>query len=491
MNSKTLSFILLILSIDICRMSCSSKHCNKYFENCEENKEDLVDPYAMFDPEIDVNEKKSEENKQEKAKVLMKQISADSNDSQCSCKELANCQKYGSSKQTVISQNEFLYLKRSVKKLASKFLSLGGEVSGSIHVDLTIKNSDITTMKLFIKNPSNKIQDLDNVLSEMINGAVVFKPEEYQSTNNVYVYLQYVGAVVVIVVCSVIWFIKPRLTLRSVISTVSVFVILLDIIWNWIYLVKKEYSDLYSEMDKKSLPDSCHPEKLTWGSYLSLWFSNDYSFSVQCKKYYESIHVSPELKVSPMKAVTETFKHIVLYPLQFLGEYIGLFYQRLFSQLSWFLMVPVSIIITLLMFLLLIMLFGYRIRFPFFLGGLEPASDSRRTRESDNNEKHLMLEILKGKYHLIKSDSIKSISIQSTSESENEHQRLCDSERSTVTITELEEEPSLSISKRNVLPKGLTSKSICEHKGLCEKSEEDSRKFIEDELENEASENKN
>lgn len=495
MNLKIIFVITLFNCINRI-ISIKDKHCNEFFESCD--KKDVVDPFDMFGEEIEENHKNAknkiltktihQESKQVTSALISK---SDENVTSCSCEELSYCQKNLKEKikRTSDCENDFLYLKRTIKKMVNKYGSLGIDKSDTTFIKITIRNSDIDIMNSFNVKPCDRIQELDGILSEMINSAEIYNPLNDKNYDKIlFLESEYIIiSIAVFIQITILWYISLHFPIRKIVSVISMFLFIINVAWHWIYLVKKEYSNLYAELDKTNLPLSCHPEQLSWGNFIRLWFSNDFSFDKQCKKYFENIHISPMLKITPMMAVSETVSQLILHPFQILGENIGLFYQKLFSQLSWYLKLPVGIFIVLFMFMLLIMLFGYRIRLPFFLGSIEPASSSKFTKES--NDSHLMQGILRGEYQILKSESIKSISMQPESEIKTEYQ---------ITATDISKyrinEESDNILPLNLLKSGLCKDvkgkqtELCECKNLCQKFESvlNSRKFIEDEENNES-----
>jgi hypothetical protein len=76
-----------------------------------------------------------------------------------------------------------------------------------------------------------------------------------------------------------------------------------------------------------------------------------------------------------------------LHPIDQLGEKLGMFFSRVLAENSYMASIGVTILSFAFLALILIMSCGYSIRFPFFLGAIEPH------REQSANVQKLVLEI--------------------------------------------------------------------------------------------------
>jgi hypothetical protein len=84
-------------------------------------------------------------------------------------------------------------------------------------------------------------------------------------------------------------------------------------------------------------------------------------------------------------AVAETLTLFIVQPLGHIGEHLGKFFTLLLSELSFLSALPVLLFVFLLILLLAVMMFNYKIRLPFLLASIEPQS-----RHPPNSQVHLL-----------------------------------------------------------------------------------------------------
>ncbi|XP_061175199.1 chloride channel CLIC-like protein 1 [Saccostrea echinata] len=92
----------------------------------------------------------------------------------------------------------------------------------------------------------------------------------------------------------------------------------------------------------------------------------------KCQKYYEHIMIDPIVKVPPTKAVGVTFVRFFLSPLKDVGAALSTFIKELLIDLPITLYPVAMVMVVVFLFLFLFMIFGYSIKFPFFLS-IEPS----------------------------------------------------------------------------------------------------------------------
>ena len=73
-------------------------------------------------------------------------------------------------------------------------------------------------------------------------------------------------------------------------------------------------------------------------------------------------------------AIAETITVLLVQPLEQIGTHLGIFFSSLLANLSWISAVPVLIFVFMIIFVVIIMMCGYKIRLPFLLASIEPQS---------------------------------------------------------------------------------------------------------------------
>lgn len=105
----------------------------------------------------------------------------------------------------------------------------------------------------------------------------------------------------------------------------------------------------------------------------------------KCQKYYEHVMIDPFLKVPPTKAVGVTFVRFFLSPLKDVGASLSSFIRELLIDLPLTLYPVAMAMVTVFLFLILFMTFGYSLRLPFFLS-IEPSPYHAVTGGSSNQQ---------------------------------------------------------------------------------------------------------
>lgn len=79
-------------------------------------------------------------------------------------------------------------------------------------------------------------------------------------------------------------------------------------------------------------PEHCRPGH-TPGWFQ--WFLGQRESSVECEKYYESLHIDPVLQVNPLLVLTELLSKALFDPLANLGSALGKFTRNFAEQQTW------------------------------------------------------------------------------------------------------------------------------------------------------------
>ena len=150
--------------------------------------------------------------------------------------------------------------------------------------------------------------------------------------------------------------------------------LVVSFVWNWVLLYKKAVAKKHTTlMSSSQIPAECFKEK-SWWNYFSA--SNQ-----KCLEYHEALMVDPILEVTPTMAVAETVTVLVLHPMEQIGHHLGKFFSAIASTQSWLTMAPVLAFSFALVFLIAIMICGYKVRLPYLMATIEPGT--RPTPEPD------------------------------------------------------------------------------------------------------------
>jgi len=93
----------------------------------------------------------------------------------------------------------------------------------------------------------------------------------------------------------------------------------------------------------------------------------------RCDEYHKAIHVDPIYEVNPLMAVVDLLTNLFFHPIASLGPSIGAMFSGLLEAVPTVWKVPVLLVFVLLIMFVMILMSGYQIRLPLFLGEIGPA----------------------------------------------------------------------------------------------------------------------
>ena len=227
----------------------------------------------------------------------------------------------------------------------------------------------------------------------------------------------------------------------------KLFVLMLVIssLWHWGHMYKKAVLKKQMVlMESHDVPHECFKEK-SWKDY---FFDND----KKCKDYHSALLVDPLWEVTPTMAIAETITVLLVQPLEQLGTHLGIFFSSLLANLSWLSAVPVLIFVFMLIFVVIIMMCGYKIRLPFLLASIEPQSrvePQLQTLHLEQKVQELQIEISQMKdskealaTSTITTHSVKQVAMDSSEnvdsslQNSNPQQQMHSEQRTVVKVSE-------------------------------------------------------
>jgi len=287
-----------------------------------------------------------------------------------------------------------VFLKRYVNHLLSK-LDLNGPVDnfGShLKLEIQLSASQVRTLQIYSQN-SDKVPptDIDHILSSYIKNV-----ETFQASPMLETFKEHISSardpltVMVLLLCLVYIGIT---VLRSLPPTYSALLILiLSVSWHWLHLFKKAWAGKHAKLLKSTeVPPECRPHEMTWWQSIQSSGRAVFSSVDKCEEYHKNIMVDPIYEVNPMVALVDLVTSLILHPLSSLGQNVGFMFSGLLEAVPFFWRPVILILFVLLVMFVLILLSGYRIRLPFFLGEIGPA----RNEAANSSSSLEMREILK------------------------------------------------------------------------------------------------
>ena len=300
-------------------------------------------------------------------------FSANSSGTNCSCQGFA----------PVPIEDTFTY--RHVKHLLKLLEVDDGDADQEIlrfDAKFELTRAQVRTLQRFVEDQNKKkksvkerlgmLHDVDQILNSFIVSAVVEQTEEFDFSNLFQGYStkfkNYLPSGEDLFWCILLggglgltYFLWIGLPLWKW----FLLLLALSSVWHWGHMYKKAVLKKHIALiNSHTIPHECFSDK----SWTSLIFDSN----KKCAEYHEALLVDPLWEVTPTMAVAETVTVFVVQPMGKIGEHLGKFFYGLTSQLSWLSSLPVLLFVFLLILMIVVMMFGYRIRLPFFLASFEP-----------------------------------------------------------------------------------------------------------------------
>ena len=145
--------------------------------------------------------------------------------------------------------------------------------------------------------------------------------------------------------------------------------------WEWSLMYKKVLAKKFEMMVRENggIPAHCSPDAK---SFLHRLLPGVFSNDKDCIRYQEALTVNAYLEVNPAMAVVETLSKLLLQPLGHLGEKLGIFFNEVLSANTYLASPAVAFFSVCLLVVIIVILGGYKIKLPFFLGSIEPRQNS-------------------------------------------------------------------------------------------------------------------
>ena len=288
------------------------------------------------------------------------------------------------------------FLKRHIQRIIHKLNIKDDTKQVNADIHITLSTYDIQSLKNFVQlDPSTAshsermkiLHSLESTLETMLEYVENFENDHHVRSNSAVVYLSaaiswlethfdMIPLVIAMILTFCLWRGFPMWKL-----TISILVISCG--WEWSLMYKKVLAKKFEMMirDGGDIPSHCSPDKK---SFLHRLLPSVFSDSKDCIRFQEALTVNAYLEVNPAMAVVETFSKLMLQPLGHLGEKLGLFFSEVLSANSYLASPAVAILSVCLLIVIIVILGGYKIRLPFFLGSIEPQQRSEISSENSS-----------------------------------------------------------------------------------------------------------
>jgi len=344
-----------------------------------QDKTEWVDPLDMgiYEPSEPVIDKKLLENLQNdlticKAKLKICQTEKEKPE-KAPVKEEKPVTK-PKSKVTESTLPNDLFMKRHVKVLLTKMmLAIDEDVHLSLEIKLTAR--DIAVLRAFTENGSAKVQDVDPILSSFIHSVEEFHVKPWSWKEDFGHILPELREPLLLALATgtfvyVLFLLMHHLPWWKMLMILAIFAVSL----HWMRMYKKSWAAKHATlMSSGTVPPECHPQQMSWLQSLQYTARHAMSGTDRCGEYHEAIMVDPLYEVNPLTAAVDLLTNLLLHPMSALGGQMGKMFAGLLENVPFFWRVPVLLVFTMMLMFGMVMVAGYRIRLPMWLGAIEPA----------------------------------------------------------------------------------------------------------------------
>lgn len=272
----------------------------------------------------------------------------------CDCKALRReTKKCGEQvKQLRLSQvladgqhdREFIYLRRLALNVIYSARFGGDEMPSNVKFEILLSSDDVATLEKLATDGNSKSSQLEQKLSTILSSSVVTPDELPHGTNALLGRLaqawgQTMGPVDVrlaVPACALlgvflIIMIRGR-PWKVFIFMGAFYFLLLSFVWHWTFCYQLEHARRDAYISRNVVPpEHCQP------GYSPGWIQRilGRDSSVDCDKYYESLHIDPVWQVNPLFVLTELLSRALFNPLSNLGTALGKFARNFAEHQTW------------------------------------------------------------------------------------------------------------------------------------------------------------
>ncbi|XP_052774071.1 chloride channel CLIC-like protein 1 isoform X1 [Mya arenaria] len=247
---------------------------------------------------------------------------------------------------------------------------LQGSQDYMMHVTLTADR--ITILERFVKGGNKQhVHDVHEVLGGMIHHVASSNLSRMEKMalwleNKIGLKLdRLIQFFMLVALASIVLLVEVRIGIpwRKRVGQLIILMFVVSIPWTWLELYKQAEIKQQS-MATRTTPSECeNGEQDYWTSLKSYFTLQD----DKCLEYYEHLMIDPVIKVPPTKAIGVTFVRFFVAPLKDVGAAMSEFIRALLIDLP-LTLYPIAIaMVSIFLFMILFMWFGYSIRLPFFL----------------------------------------------------------------------------------------------------------------------------
>lgn len=267
-----------------------------------------------------------------------------------------------------------IFLKRHVSQLISK-LGLTIDTSAHLKLEIQLSQFQVQTLQNFVSlNSGIHAVDVDHILSSFIKSVETYERSPWIETIKDKIILLKDPLLVLIMAIALVYLVFMVLR-RMPPFKIFLLVLVVSVVWHWVHMYKATWATKHSKLLQNNIiPAECRPQDMTWFQTIQSSASSVFSSVDKCEEYHKAILVDPIYEVNPLTAVVDLITKLLLHPLSSLGKEVGSMFTGLLGSVPFFWKIPVLLVFVVLLMFIMILIAGYRVRLPMFLGEIGPAN---------------------------------------------------------------------------------------------------------------------
>ncbi|XP_035218504.1 chloride channel CLIC-like protein 1 [Stegodyphus dumicola] len=273
-----------------------------------------------------------------------------------------------------------IYISRWIKKLIHKVEREASSESEINYFTFQMNKDFVDRLQKMLLSKTFDVGDLDAVISDFVSKAVITSEKEKEYLAVITYLIPFIWMFASISIILIVSYVILQWLLHHPCLTLFWFLVFISIMWHWMHLYKQKLAYKHAELSSMTVPSQCRKDEFGIIGHIQEYIKS-YFHSNDCQKYYEALMVDPFWEVSFTVAASEAFAAMLFQPLSAASRSINSAARQLFDGLSIFTIIPLTIFL----FLIIAMLFNYKIKFPFFMGSLEPSTSALGNHIEDLN----------------------------------------------------------------------------------------------------------
>jgi len=304
-----------------------------------------------------------------------------------------------------------VFLRRYVSHLLARLSLVGSNSGAHLRLEVLLTAHQVKVLQNFASSDFDKVPatDIDQILSSFIKNVDTYEnspwldnlKEQFSSLRD--------PLLVLVLLLSLLYTVS--IVLRSM-RTFYVVILLIAVCvsWHWLHMFKVAWAGKHAKLlQSGDVPPECRPHEMTWMQTLQSSGRSMFTMVDRCEDYHKNIMVDPIYEVNPMMAMVDLSSNLVFHPLKSFGHNVGGMFSGLMESVPILWRPVILILFVLLLMFILILISGYKISLPLFLGEIGPA----RQVNSELQEVKKLLEVQSER--LLQLDHVRKMSAPVTS----------------------------------------------------------------------------